>query len=874
MAASSQTTCSKFPIPLLAPLHSLTEEYKDYSNEEISRLVKNKLNILIDKIEEGDPTAFTYENYGWTVLSELRMIDEKERAPLTLSLITLVFEKKLLSLQPKACYEYLFAYVQDKTLLNTCAAPYFEKMLNPHQLLWFAIISGNESLALKAIESGADVNAPVHPGMSFLLLACKQGNYSIVKLLIEKKANPRFIGGTHDHETPITELGYHSKKWVRELFTKEDIAFAAEFENRKKLTHLSSPRNSQICYRSKLSDRIFFTEGARPRLFVQQVLKHRELLERAASELELATGPFYTSMVSELSDEARHLIEMGLELRIDLGQAIRSLIPALKHYLKFEVLALHRNIDQALLDATQRLERNEPVICFGTTLTTGVWQNGAPNLHAWGLVISADSTPTSKKYLVQQIDRGITNSGIISLLITKSEAIELISNYLQASNWKSYPEDSIKIQKSIHAKFDTAVDANPTRLFNLSQQTAGVCCLTSFQGVVLAYLRAKFSHSVKLATASSIAKGFTDQLFEEIFKKNILDYLDEHFSESSASLIPPDLEILTTASFTVDRLDPMPAVYIPKILSVITQENSQPTADFFERILKATKQPYDQYLFRTLDVQLISKNEPEFSKIKKALSLRSLLNEGGFYRTLEQLSFDTPIQFTKDNLDIIKQVMTHFQHFRHELPMTPAPNTLASLYFFLLDQDTATTTEEELQERFNLLSKRDQDLILSFPFFYESTSFSSDLLFAAVHNAIYDTYQSLTKDEHLEQIHSSVFELKAKTLLDAFNRMPEPYKQLFQFQLKVKSLPELAKSTAIFSQGNKLAQIIQAIHNPEGWLVSCIPGLDFAQAEPLFYLQLHNDPEYYRAYPSAAFSTTMVLRNPARLALALSLLEY
>jgi hypothetical protein len=874
MAATSEKISPIITIPSLPPVCILSKNYEKLSDKEVSKTVQFYFQALKELINSGDKNAFIRSGDGWHVLSVLRMLNPTESTPLLLELITLVFEKQLLNAQPRASYEYLTAHVQDKKLLSSIARPYFQALSDPCQILWFAIISGDADLAENAIRSGADVNALLHVGMSPLLLACKQGNYALVKLLIAKGANPRFIGGTHDHETPVTELRHHSEAWVIELFKPEDIAFSNEFENRKILTHLSSAKGALIEHSSTLGDHTFYTEGERPRLFLQQLLKCQQMIESAIGEMHSRVGTFYESTTKELSEQDKLLIEGNSELRAALSDAMISLIPTFAHYLQFEILERYRHIDEAMSDALQRLKRNEPVICFGTTKNPGTWNRGAPNLHAWGLVISRDPAPESKGYLVQRIDRGIVNSGITTLSITEAEAIEFISDYLQASNWKSYPKDSENIQKSIHAKFDSFLKTAPASLLSLPAQQAGVCCMTSFEGVVLAYLRAQFALSVDFSTASLLAKGFAERLFQEILAKNIVDYLEEHFSESSASLMPPDLEILEKAVFIMQSIDPLPSTYHPKILSAIQQKSIQPVQAFPENIFAVTKQPYIEYLFKTLQVKLIFNNKTEFSKIITTLTLRLLLKNTSVYRSGKELNFDSPILFTKDNIGTVGAIIDHFRSFRREITMHPPKDSLADLYFFLLDMNAEAITEEEFLKRFDHLSPDNQELILSFPPFYNETgSLSFDLMFAAVHNAIFAKYASLSNYDHHDQIHEIIFKIKADSLLTAFHRMPDPYKVLFRFQLKTEGIPPLEESTAIFSEGSKLHRLIQGVHCPPGWLFNLISGLDFSQGDPLFYLQLFNDPEYFLMYQSAGTSTKMECRNPARLALALSLLK-
>ncbi len=550
MAASSDALTSRLVIPPLPPVCVLSKNYQTYISSKshnklsdtelvakISKEVQFRFQALIQLIHAGETHAFLRSDDGWQVLSALRMLNPTEHMPFLLELITLVFEKQLLNAQPRASYEYLRTHIQDPTFLNDVARPYFLPLSDPHDILWFAIISKDQKLAETAIHLGADVNALVHVGMSPLLLACKQGDHLLAKLLIAHGANPRFIGGTHDHETPVSELRYHSEAWAHQLFTVEDIAFTNEFEERKKIAHLSSALGGVIPSTSGLNHKEFYLEGARPRMFIKQLLDKIKWIQHADQHLKAGSGTFYESMCSQLTPTMKSLLDNKSELRASLGQALLSIIPTFTHYLNLEISKKYQKIDEAMSDALERLDRNEPVICFGTTNSDGTWFRGAPNLHAWGLVISQDSKPND--YLIQLVDRSgvhfkgdFRKRGIFSLVTDKDNAITMISDYFQAWNWQSFPEPSKHISKKIHAQFATQ---DPH--FPLVPQTDGVCCFTSFEGVVIAYLRTQFASLFDPPLSDLLAKGCSDALFTSIFEEELLDYCEKHWGASSTSII-------------------------------------------------------------------------------------------------------------------------------------------------------------------------------------------------------------------------------------------------------------------------------------------------------------------------------------------------
>lgn len=411
--------------------------------------------------------------------------------------------------------------------------------------MWFATYTGNVELAREAIQRGAEVNTPIYPRMTALLLACKRGHDDLACLLLDEGAKVKFIGGTHDHETALSEALFRPEKMPRSLPRLQalDNGFSKEVHARKRICHEYSilPEGGQ----SYLEGVSFFLDGYRPRYILDNYLKQsRPFYESLNKELLAGQGPIYDEIVAPLSEEVRTTLRENPEAREKLCSAINEMLSTLQDCLESEVAGLHANPELMTQKAIKRLNEGKPVACFGVTRVAEVWKTGATNSHAWGLVITKDPTASSEQYIVQRCNRGYksdSSEGILTRKMSREEVHALIGSYYKAANWK---EIFLNSGENILVETDVQMKQTSFQHTQQKKQSIGNCCYYSAQSFARALMQGLFIPIV--GDNEALSKSIKAACTVHTRPQGLKSYLDNHYapSSSSAPLYNPDRALL------------------------------------------------------------------------------------------------------------------------------------------------------------------------------------------------------------------------------------------------------------------------------------------------------------------------------------------
>ncbi|MES2122328.1 MAG: ankyrin repeat domain-containing protein [Chlamydiota bacterium] len=385
---------------------------------------------------------------------------------------------------------YSFPYASDKRTLCHLALFLFHN--SPKDALCFAIHTGDIHLVRRAIEMGADVNVPLYPRMSALLLACKQGHAEIALFLLSCGAAARFVGGTHHHETPLSEALLRPVKMqscLEELIAA-DGGFTKELMTRKLLAHEFSLKG--LCFAdrrrslSSLSRRDFKWLGLRTRVVLDAYLKEPSFYHALRAELAAGSGATLDRLNALLPHSLTSI------QREQMAVASEELLEMMQHSLDSDLQELYLHPQQMMESLSARLALGKPAICFGVT-RTDVKKH---ELHAWGLVITKDLSADATDYNVQLCNRGAGSGehpGIIEKKMDRAETFALMQSCVEAFNWKrtsSKPDNKALIEVTkrflegafVHVPMDV--------------QSCGNCCDYSHQAIEVASWRALLSRIV------------------------------------------------------------------------------------------------------------------------------------------------------------------------------------------------------------------------------------------------------------------------------------------------------------------------------------------------------------------------------------------
>src|SRR5262249_45605635 len=144
------------------------------------------------------------------------------------------------------------------------------------------------------------------------------GSSATVSFLLSKGASPHFIGGTHDHETPLSEARYRPELMAPclEALSLADNGFTDQFLQIKLITHEYSLGSNPAKLTSSEKTIHFDPNGTRPRV-IHTLSRHK--FSPIHTELAEGTGP--------LLEKINSFFESPLP--IDTHRAISS---AIQHF--------------------------------------------------------------------------------------------------------------------------------------------------------------------------------------------------------------------------------------------------------------------------------------------------------------------------------------------------------------------------------------------------------------------------------------------------------------------------------------------------------------------------------------------------------------
>jgi hypothetical protein len=527
-------------------------------------------------------------------------------APLLMKLIDV-----LLSSQKLGCtklwhvFVHLEPLISNKQALAQAAAQLYLPDASPvtqenaQGALWFAAYIGDTDLAWAAIERGADVNVSLYRGMTALLLACKKGHDAFANLMLDRGANVKFIGGTHNHETPLSEALFKSDRMPLSLRRLQELdkGFTQEFLERKNIAHVYSIRSMP----SILEGVLFYLEGFRPRYTLQHFLTQSHFFfETLTTELLAGKGPLYDKITASLSRGILTSLENHPETRKYICSAIEEMLLTLQDCLDSEVAELHAHPELMVQKALKRLAAGKPAACFGVTLVSSKWISGAPNSHAWGLVIFKDGNGPTDRYIVHRCNRGLgtsaDSSGIFTRIFSHDELETLLQDYYQAANWK---EEYFSSQRGSHSNIETQMNATDdyARLFQFGVQTIDKCCCARTRSIAKASLVSIF-RLMNIGTLSIRQKGQRAGNCCYISKRSITTILLEGL------LRPMGLEALSKSIMAAHTSYTRPQLLSSYLDKHYKYSSSPHRPD--EELLKETLAKITQKSHTTFDVSLFS----------------------------------------------------------------------------------------------------------------------------------------------------------------------------------------------------------------------------------------------------------------------------
>ena len=350
---------------------------------------------------------------------------------------------------------------------------------SPQDRLYFGIYLGDLEMVQAALSVGAEINKPLYRNISPLLLACKKGNSTLVLYLLMQGAQAQVVGGSHDHQTPLSEalLRADLLKDCLPALRAADQGFTEEFLQRKWLAHEFEVTG--FVHLSSLGNCQFKRLGYRLRQILVDYVQH-PYFQNLEIQLRRGKGPDLNLLNHELATP----LTQGQCQQIE--GTLKEMREAMQSCLDCEVNELYIHPYRIVQNTIARLEKGKPAICFGLTRCAKENYNA---LHAWGLVISKEHD----HYVAQLCNRGRGSGNYPGILIKKMNQIEtyvLIASYAEALNWKcSDPRLGPRILKKITEQFTTGEYQH----LKSPHQIVGNCCNASQKLIEKAYLTSEFS---------------------------------------------------------------------------------------------------------------------------------------------------------------------------------------------------------------------------------------------------------------------------------------------------------------------------------------------------------------------------------------------
>lgn len=480
--------------------------------------------------------------------------------------------------------------------------------------LWFAAYTGDVAIAQDALLCGAEINTPLYPGMSPLLLACKQGHSDLVHFLLHKGANVKFIGGTHDHETPYSEaklrLGFN-KRCLQRL-KRLDQGFSKDWHAKKRLVHAFSLGQFPSL------------QGYRPRYVLNHYIRKSKSFYARLKQQFLTGAGLFEQMTLSLSQESKKKLQ-DPAVKAQICTALDELQDAFSQL-------YHSNLRINPAEIEKRLDQGKPVLCFGITRTGDVWNGQYPNSHAWGLVITKD--PASNDFIVQKCDRRGHNGSFKGIQIKKMNRENLnalINLYAKATDWKvDFLNEGNEIAENLAQYFNTS----PNKSIPEKGQTIGNCCYYNMQSMELALLYALFVPLLGDEDALALARGVKSERTARTRQNELKNFTEKHVLTTTTShpILNPKKELIVSLLNKIDKK--------PKLVPFQAQLLSSSLN------LDQLIQEYGiQVIWRT--VFLYVSREPGAPKrYASSDEIRSSLIENPKYiEKITHLSCDTPLKF-------------------------------------------------------------------------------------------------------------------------------------------------------------------------------------------------------------------------------------
>jgi Leucine-rich repeat (LRR) protein len=446
---------------------------------------------------------------------------------------------------------YLEPLIQTQVVFRQAAQELFfpQTILSKVQLqeaLWVGVYLGELSFVKQAIHLGADINAPIYPKMTALLLACSKTSEPVARYLVEQGAEVRFVGGTNHHKTPLSAALVHgrfSQDFIH-ILTEKDGGFSLQFHKRKMIAHLFSRMTATGD--SQIGPTKFALWGYRLLPALENYLETAEYFYRQTDWLDQVI-----SKVSHLLSEETRLQLANPEIKARLHKIPSQLMESMACALKWEKqkgsLTSKERREQFLEQAFERLDAGQPAMCLGLTQTSsgvGIEQS----LHAWGMVAMRDAEDS---YNVKFCNRASEHfPGIITRKMTRDELSCLWGDFQDATDWKR------DFNGELGEEFWNAISDSfhPFRENRIKEtkQAIGNCCFYSVQSFELGELDELFgqilSNKDDVEILSKTTKGLRTHLAKGFSVRGYLENASTCAS-SSQEVIGSDNDLLASIYF-------------------------------------------------------------------------------------------------------------------------------------------------------------------------------------------------------------------------------------------------------------------------------------------------------------------------------------
>lgn len=471
-------------------VHLAYEKWKVSSDDKLI------FNELVSNVLQSDLSTATFSQLA-KVVTLLCFIDDYT-------------QRKATSLVNELAAKQLFPTLMIKNLKRISLNSHWEievrasmglAMISPDnatQHLFYAAEIGDYELAQKALQHGADPNWMKPSRLNPLLISAKNGWPDIVLLLLKNGANAKVVGGSHYHETPLSEallLGSHMESCLEDL-RKADDGFTEIMMSTKFLGHFFSINTEFV-----VCDQNLVTRGSRPRYVLPEYCS--------------LASQFYDHLCQEMqagknSLPVENLTSESFPLLISLFQ---SIVPLLASSQQFYYVATE--------ELMQQIDQGNPVPFYGLCSISLLepWLS----LHAWSFFIVKTEKPD--EYSAYLCDRGGSFgsfTGIVRTQLERTSLVDLINRIKKMNEWRIPGNKTM----AVHNFLD--LDCHDGKRFiPQKQQKAGNCTITSLTSLHLAILT---HHLEKIVGdevgAERLAKAIHKKMVKFIQEKCLLKEME------------------------------------------------------------------------------------------------------------------------------------------------------------------------------------------------------------------------------------------------------------------------------------------------------------------------------------------------------------